>query len=115
MAIQIFGTKKSSDTRAAQRFFAERRIAVHFVDLAQRPASPGELRRFVQKFGVEALIDRDSRRFADLGLRSAVYGEEKWLALLAEEPLMLRQPLVRNGNLLSIGLATDTWKEWTGK
>lgn len=115
MPIQIFGTKKSSETRAAQRFFAERRIPVHFVDLAERAASPGELRRFVQTFGVEALIDRESRRFGDLGLRSAVYGEEKWLSLLAEEPLMLRQPLVRNGNLLSIGLATATWKEWTGK
>jgi arsenate reductase-like glutaredoxin family protein len=115
MPIQVFGTKKSSETRAAQRFFAERRIPVHFVDLTERAASPGELRRFVQKFGVEALIDRNSKRFGDLGLRSAVYGEEKWLALLAEEPLMLRQPLVRNGNLLSIGLATATWKEWTGK
>jgi arsenate reductase-like glutaredoxin family protein len=115
MPIQIFGTKKSSETRAAQRFFAERRISMHFVDLAERAASPGELRRFVQRFGVEALIDRDSRRSGELGLRSAAYGEEKWLSLLAEEPLMLRQPLVRHGNLLSIGLATATWKEWTGK
>lgn len=115
MPIQVFGTKKSSETRAAQRFFAERRVPVHFVDLAERAASPGELRRFVQKFGVEALIDRDSKRFGELGLRSALYGEDKWLSLLTEEPLMLRQPLVRNGNLLSIGLATATWKEWTGK
>lgn len=115
MPIQIFGTRKSSDTRAALRFFAERRTQVHFVDLLERAASPGELRRFVQKFGVAALVDRDSRRFADLGLRSAAHGDERWLALLAEEPLLLRQPLVRNGAALSIGLATDTWKEWMGK
>lgn len=115
MPIQIFGTRKSSDTRAAQRYFAERRIPVHFVDLAERAASPGELRRFAQKFGVAALVDRESRRFGELGLRSAAYGEEKWLSLLAEEPLMLRQPLVRNGNLLTIGPAADTWKEWVGK
>jgi arsenate reductase-like glutaredoxin family protein len=115
MPIQLFGTKKSPATRAAQRFFAERRVPVHFVDLAERAASPGELRRFAQEFGVAALVDRDSRRFAELGLRSAAYGEEKWLSLLAEEPLMLRQPLARNGNLLTIGLATDTWKEWAAK
>ena len=47
-SVQIFGTKKSSDTRKAQRFFAERRVAVHFVDLAERAASLGELRRFAQ-------------------------------------------------------------------
>lgn len=115
MEIQIFGTKKSAATRKAQRFFAERRIRVHFVDLMQRAASPGELRRFVQKFGTEALVDRDSKRFADLGLAQASYGEERWLQILADEPLLLRQPLVRNGVQLTIGEAESTWKEWAGR
>src|ERR1041385_3355372 len=70
--VQIFGVRKSADTRAALRFFAERRVKVHFVDLAERAASVGELRRFAQKFGIAALIDRESRRFGELGLRSAI-------------------------------------------
>ena len=113
--VQIFGTKKSADTRKAQRFFAERRIKVHFCDLAERPASIGELKRFVQKFGVEKLIDRNSKRFAELGLRSALYGEERWLNILADEPMLLQQPLVRMQNKLTIGLAEVTWKEWDTK
>jgi arsenate reductase (glutaredoxin) len=115
MEIQIFGTRKSADTRKAQRFFAERRVKVHFVDLAQRAASAGELRRFVQKFGVDALIDRDAKRFAELGLARASYGDERWLQILAEDPLLLRQPLVRNGAQLTIGDGTAAWKEWTGR
>lgn len=115
MDIQIFGTKKSAATRKAQRFFAERRVRTHFVDLAQRAASPGELRRFVQKFGVAALIDRDSKRFAELGLRQSSYGDERWLEILAADPLLLRQPLVRNANHLTIGEAEATWKEWVGR
>src|ERR1051325_7908769 len=63
MEVQIFGFKKSAHTRKALRFFAERRIKTHFVDLTQRAAAPGELRRFVQKFGVDALIDRTSKHF----------------------------------------------------
>ena len=55
MEVQIFGTRKSADTRKALRFFAERRVKTHFVDLAERPASRGELNRFAQKFGVTAL------------------------------------------------------------
>ena len=110
--VQIFGTKKSADTRKAQRFFAERRIKVHFVDLNEKAASIGELRRFSQKFGVERLIDRESKRFAELGLRSALYGEERWLTILADEPGVLQQPLVRLQQKLSIGLAEATWKEW---
>jgi arsenate reductase-like glutaredoxin family protein len=110
--IQVFGTKKSPATRAARRFFAERRIQVHFVDLNERPASVGELRRFAQKFGVEALLDRDGKRFEELGLRAARYGEDAWLTRLADEPLLLRTPLVRNQNKLTIGEQQDTWKEW---
>jgi arsenate reductase-like glutaredoxin family protein len=112
MEVQIFGVKKSADTRKAQRFFAERRIRVHFVDLMERAASPGELRRFAQKFGVERILDRTSKRFAELGLGPARYGDERWLEILAAEPLLLRMPLARSGSLLSVGLAEEEWKTW---
>ena len=115
MEVQIVGVRKSVDTRKALRFFSERRIKTHFVDLNERAASLGELRRFAQKFGVGALIDSDSGRFQDLGLRHARMSDESWLTKLAEEPLLLRVPLVRNGNQLTIGLAEDTWKNWTAK
>jgi arsenate reductase-like glutaredoxin family protein len=115
MEVQIFGTKKSAATRKAQRFFAERRIKTHFVDLAERAASVGELRRFVQKFGTEALIDRTSKRFSELGLAHAARSEAWWLEMLAEEPLLLTMPLVRTGNLLTVGDAEATWKEWVKK
>lgn len=112
MEVQVFGVKKSAATRAALRFFAERRIKTHFVDLQERAASLGELRRFAQKFGVKTLIDRDSRRFGELGLRTALLTDERWLEKLSFEPLLLRMPLVRNQQQLTVGPAEDTWKEW---
>ena len=112
MDVQIFGVKKSSETRKALRFFAERRIKTHFVDLMERAASRGELQRFAQKFGVAALIDETARRYAELGLRTARYGEERWLEILVNEPLLLKMPLVRRGNALTIGAAESTWKSW---
>ena len=112
MEVQVFGTKKSADTRKALRFFAERRVKTHFVDLTQRPASKGELSRFAQKFGVQALVDRDSRRFAALGLGHAALSDERWLEKLVAEPLLLRQPLVRSGSRLTVGVAEDAWHEW---
>jgi arsenate reductase-like glutaredoxin family protein len=115
MEVQIFGLKKSPDTRKALRFFAERRVRVHFVDLAQRPASPGELRRFVQKFGIEALLDRDGRRFQDLGLHVSRHSEDRWLEILAGEPALLRMPLVRQQQQLTIGSAEATWKQWVDR
>jgi arsenate reductase-like glutaredoxin family protein len=109
----VFGIRKSADTRAALRFFAERRVKAHFVDLNERAGSLGELRRFAQKFGVPALIDRKSKRFAELGLASARLPDERWLEKLSLEPLLLRVPLVRQQRELTIGLAPETWTAWT--
>jgi arsenate reductase-like glutaredoxin family protein len=115
MEVQVFGTRKSPATRTALRFFAERRIKTHFVDLFERAASLGELRRFAQRFGVPALVDRESARFAELGLGAARLSDERWLERLADEPLLLRTPLVRYQQQLTIGEATELWKQWTGK
>ena len=106
MEVQVFGVRKSADTRAALRFFAERRIKVHFVDLNERAASLGELRRFADKFGLQSLLDHDSRRYADLGRPVAT------LERLSLEPLLLRMPLVRHQQQLTIGPAEATWKAW---
>jgi arsenate reductase-like glutaredoxin family protein len=112
MDVQIFGVKKSAETRKALRFFAERRMRTHFVDLQERAASRGELTRFAQKFGISALIDQTSRRYGELGLRTARYGDERWMEILVVEPLLLKMPLVRHGSALTIGAAEETWKSW---
>jgi arsenate reductase-like glutaredoxin family protein len=110
--VQVFGVKKSADTRAALRFFAERRIKVHFVDLNERAAAIGELRRFAQKFGIAALVDRESRRFGELGLGAARLSDDRWLEKLSLEPLLLRMPLVRYQQQLTLGPAQETWNAW---
>lgn len=112
MEVQVFGVKKSAETRKALRFFAERRITTHFVDLNERAASPGELKRFAQKFGVAALIDHGSRRFGELGLGHARFSDDRWLQKLCEEPLLLKMPLVRHRHELTVGVAEDQWKRW---
>jgi arsenate reductase-like glutaredoxin family protein len=113
--VQIFGVRSDADTRKALRFFSERRIKTHFVDLKERAASRGELRRFVERFGADAVVDRESKRLRALGLQQAFYGAERWLDILSEEPLLLKTPLVRAGSRLTIGSAGETWKEWVAE
>jgi arsenate reductase-like glutaredoxin family protein len=108
--VQVFGFKDSSDTRKALRFFAERRIPVHFVDLDEKPASKGELRRFQEKFGAAALVDREGRRYRDLGLRVALDSPERLVERALADPRLLRAPLVRIGQRVSIGHAPADWQ-----
>ena len=86
--------------------------AAIFRGAAHQDASLGELRRFAQKFGVSALIDDGSKSYLDRGLRNARMSDDRWLELLAGEPLILKMPLVRQQNRLSIGLAEADWASW---
>lgn len=108
--IQVFGFKNCQGTRKALRFFSERRLPVHFVDMDERPAARGELRRFQEKFGAAALIDREHPRFRALGLH--VRGDSPSLLLerALTEPRLLRTPLVRIGGGVTIGDAPEEWK-----
>ena len=115
LEVQVFGIRKSAETRKALRFFSERRIKTHFVDLAERSASRGELMRFAQRFGVNALLDGSSARFRDLGLAQARLNDDQWLTRLVDEPFLLRMPLVRCGSRLTIGVDEDAWRNWTGR
>ena len=109
---QIFGFNDCQDTRKAQRFFKERGVSVHFVDLKERPAARGELRRFAEKFGAGALIDREGGRFKALGLRVAGDSPERLLERALTEPRLLRTPLVRSGGRVAIGHAPEVWQAW---
>ena len=44
MNIQIFGLRKSFDTKKAERWFKERRIKYQYIDLVSKGVSPGEYR-----------------------------------------------------------------------
>jgi arsenate reductase-like glutaredoxin family protein len=110
--VQVFGFNDDADTRKALRFFSDRRIAVHFVNLAERPASRGELRRFQEKFGAAALIDRTTPRFQALGLRVSGDSPERLVERALTEPRLLRLPLVRCGPRVTIGEASAEWRTW---
>jgi len=66
--IQVFGMEDSNATRGALRFFRERRIVVHYVDLRKKPIAAAELRRFVDRLGAPVVMDTDGRAYRDAGL-----------------------------------------------
>ena len=107
--VQIFGLKSSQPTRAAERFFKERRIPIHFVDLKGKPMSAGELKRFADRFGLAALLDTDSAAWIDAGLKYMKMSDAEMVSRITKEPKLLRLPLVRCGNKLSIGQNEEFW------
>jgi arsenate reductase-like glutaredoxin family protein len=110
--IQIFGTRKDADTRAAERFFKERGIRPHFVDIRERAPSQGELENVARAVGRGELLDPESKAYRDRGF---AYREFDPVEEAAADPLLLRLPIVRTGKEATVGYAPDTWRRWLAR
>ena len=112
MNIQIFGTKKSFDTKKAQRWFKERRIKFQFIDLREKEMSKGELRSVAQAVGgIGALLDPDAKDEDALALVQHLAQSQRFDKLLENQQL-LREPIVRNGKQATVGYCPDVWGGW---
>ena len=109
MNIQIFGTKKSSDSKKAERFFKERGIKFQYRDLAEKGVSKGELENIKRSFDVEELIDTESKQYKKRNLAYILHDVEEELL---SDGLLFKMPIVRNGNKSTLGYEPETWKEW---
>ena len=110
MEVQIFGTKSCNETKKALRFFKERRMEVHFVDIRRKPMAAGELRRFVERLGARALADEQGKAWKDAGLGYLSMPDADLAnRLLADQPL-LNIPLVRIDNGFAAGKDEPAWK-----
>jgi arsenate reductase (glutaredoxin) len=108
--VQIFGTKNSQATRAAERFFKERRVKVHFVNLKERPMARAEIKRFIDRFGLAGLLETDGKAYNDSGLKYLKPSDSELLEKIEQNPHLLRLPLIRVASQLSIGQDADSWK-----
>ena len=110
VSVQIFGVRSSQATRAAERFFKERRAEIHMVDLKQKPMAAGEIKRFIDRFTLAGLLDTEGKPYVDGGFKYIKHSEAGMLQKIEQSPGLLRLPLVRSGKLLSVGQDEEAWK-----
>lgn len=108
--VQIFGVKNSQATRAAERFFKERRAAIQMIDLKKKALAAGEIKRFVDRFGWNGLLDTEAKAYIDGGLKYLKLSATELMQRIEREPSLLKLPLVRGGKLVSIGQDEESWK-----
>ena len=114
LSVQVFGTPDSQATRAAQRFFKERKIDVHFVDVSRKPMAPTELRRFIDRLGARSVADETSKAWRDAGLAYLRMDDHELADRLLNDQRLLKLPLVRIGNDVAAGRDDARWKSLVG-
>jgi arsenate reductase len=87
-------------------------MPISFVDLKKRPPAAGELKRFAQRYGARALLDDGSKAYRTANLGYLTMGDSEVIERVIADPGLLRLPLVRYGNELTIGVDEETWKAW---
>jgi len=114
--VQIFGTRKCQETRKAERYFKERGVHFQAVDLTEKGLSAGELRAVAARVGgVEALLDREGKRYVSKGLKHSAPTGPRIEQLLLDDPLLLRTPIVRSDAGCTIGYQPDAWGKWLAR
>ena len=110
MNIQIFGMRKSFDTKKAERWFKERRIKYQYIDLESKGLSAGEYRSVKAAVGYEALVNKTCRAYEELYMDyiTAQAAEET----LLEYPELFNAPIVRNGKQATVGYHPEIWETW---
>ena len=112
MNIQIFGTKKCNDTKKAERYFKERGIKFQAVDLKEKGISKGELQSVLSTVGdLEEMLDEKTKEREAYQLIRYLVKEDKFAKVL-EHPMVLKQPIVRNGKQATVGYCPEIWKAW---
>lgn len=112
MNIQIFGTKKSNDSKKAERYFKERKIKYQFIDMKSKGMSAGELQSVIKAAGgIDNLINPDFKDKQTLKLMEYISDDAKFEKML-DYPELIRVPVVRNGKQATIGYEPDVWKGW---
>jgi arsenate reductase (glutaredoxin) len=109
MNLQIFGTRKCPDTKKAERFFRERGVAFQRIELEEKGISAGELRSVAAAVGLDALVDRESKRYREKGL---AYQDFDAQAEILSDPLILKTPIVRDGRRATVGYDPAAWTAW---
>lgn len=113
MNIQIFGTRKCNDTRKTERYFKERGIKYHFVDMKEKGMSKGEFYSVAQaNGGMDDMIDWEGKDKELLALIKYTALEQR-LEKILENPQVIKTPVVRNGKLSTLGYRPEIWKTWS--
>lgn len=111
MNIQIFGKKKSFDTKKAERYFKERNIKFQFIDIEEKGISKGELNSIKIKNKINDLIDENSKEYKKLSL-DKIRNTEMKEEILLKNPKLFKVPIVRNGKESTIGYKKEEWDKW---
>lgn len=111
--IYVYGLKNCDSCRKALKWFAEQGIEVDFIDYRASPIEPTLLLAWQEQLGGWAkLVNRASPTWRNLPeQRKTPDSDQDWLQLIAENPTLVRRPVVVTSDDVSVGFKESLFSQ----
>jgi arsenate reductase (glutaredoxin) len=107
----LYGIKNCDTMKKARGWLDDNGIAYRFHDYKAEGVDPKRLRDWARQVGWEALLNRAGQTFRKLPEdRKTGLDEAKAIALMLEQPSMIRRPVLEDGRGVMVGFKLDAYR-----
>lgn len=115
MSITIYGIKNCDTMKKARAWLDAKGVAYAFHDYKTEGIDKGALERWAKDVGWETLLNRAGTTFRKLpDAQRENVTEKKAIALMLEQPSMIKRPVIDVGGKLVVGFKPDVYAKTFG-
>lgn len=112
--IKFYGYSKCSTVKKAKAWLKENNIEFEDIEMVKNPPSKEELEDMYKISGYELkkFFNTSGIKYRELGLKDVVKteSEDKLLEILSSDGMLIKRPIVFDGEKVLIGFKEDEWK-----
>lgn len=115
MTITLYGIPNCDTVKKARVWLDARGIAYAFHDYKKLGADPAQVAAWVAQAGLDKVLNRAGTTFRKLGEeQKAGLDTAKAVALMVEQPSLIKRPIVAHPGGLLVGFKEPEWSERLG-
>ncbi|MBU8914559.1 arsenate reductase family protein [Bacillus sp. FJAT-29953] len=118
MSLTFYWYPKCGTCRNAKKWLDQHEVNYEPVHIVENPPSREEIRDFYQKSGLELkkFFNTSGMKYRELGVKDKLKtaSEDELLDLLASDGMLLKRPILTDGEHVTVGFKEDEFeKVWT--
>ncbi|PIC62909.1 hypothetical protein CSV79_14535 [Sporosarcina sp. P13] len=119
MTITYYGYPKCGTCRKAKKWLENGELPFEVVNIAEQPPSEDELRTMITNSGLELkkFFNTSGMKYRELQLKDKLpeMTDDEKIALLASEGMLIKRPIVSDGQNVTVGFNEETFAQtWQG-
>jgi arsenate reductase len=114
MALTFYWYPKCGTCRNAKKWLDANGLEYKELHIVENPPSKEELESLYKKSGLELkkFFNTSGQKYRELGLKDKIKtaGEDELLELLASDGMLIKRPLLTDGDKVTVGFKEDEYK-----